>query len=220
MKLRTPLALQEYLDSEMGWRVKEISFTQTAVQRASGDAQSAIARAALALLYAHWEGFVKAASEGLLNFVFYKRLRFRELRPCFIAHGLAQHLDALADAHRSEKRYELVEFIASRLDKQAVFSWNGVVRTHGNLSSEVFKSIVSAVAIDPKRYEPRFNWIDRELLARRNRIAHGERVDFDPNDFSSFVNETLTLMRWFKTDVENCVATKGYLASSDEKSPN
>ena len=56
MKLRTELDLQEHLDVALGWRIKEIDYTKTAVDRSSGDAQMAVAHAGLALLYAYWEG--------------------------------------------------------------------------------------------------------------------------------------------------------------------
>ena len=121
MRLRTVLELQEYLDHELAWRVKEIDYTKTAVHRASGNAQSAVARAGLALLYAHWEGFVKGASEALLNFVLYRRFRFRQLRPCFIAHGLALHLDVLAASRMHDKRLESIQFVVEKLDEQASF---------------------------------------------------------------------------------------------------
>jgi hypothetical protein len=212
MRLRTVLELQDYLDHELAWRVKEIDYTKTAIQRASGNAQSAIARAGLALLYAHWEGFVKGSSEALLNFVLQKRFKYRQLRPCFIAHGLAAHLDVLAASHKHHVRFETVQFVIEKLDEQATFPWKDVIRTQGNLSSEVFRSVVAAIAIDPARYESRYNWIDKVLLARRNRIAHGERMEFSASEFPSLADETLTLLRWFKTDIENSVATKAYLA--------
>ncbi len=214
MKLRTELELQEYLDYELAWRIKEIDYTKTAVQRAKGNAQLAVARAGLALLYAHWEGFVKGASEALLNFVLHRRFKYSQLRPCFIAHGLAKHLDVLVDSHKHHRRFESIQFVVEQLEKQAVFPWKDVIRTQGNLSSEVFRSVVAAIAVDPAKYESRYNWIDKVLLARRNRIAHGERLEFLASEFPSLADETLTLLRWFKTDIENSVATKAYLAAT------
>jgi hypothetical protein len=212
MKLRTVLELQEYLDHELAWRVREIDYTKTAVQRASGNAQLAVSRAGLALLYAHWEGFVKGASEALLNFVLNRRFKYRQLRPCFIAHGLAVHLDVLETSHKHNRRLEAVQFVVEKLDEQANFPWKDVIRTQGNLSSEVFRSVVAAIAINPARYESRYNWIDKVLLARRNRIAHGERMEFSASEFPNLADETLILLRWFKNDIENSVATKAYLA--------
>jgi hypothetical protein len=212
MILRTVLELQEYLDHDFAWRVREIDYTKTAVQRASGNAQMAVARAGLALLYAHWEGFVKGASEALLNFVLHRKFKYRQLRPCFMAHGLAMHLDVLVTTHKHHRRFETVQFVVEKLDEQAKFPWKDVIRTQGNLSSEVFRSVVAAIAIDPTRYESRYNWIDKVLLARRNRIAHGERLEFSASEFPSLADETLTLLRWFKNDIENSAATKAYLA--------
>lgn len=214
MRLRTEMELQEYLDYELAWRLREIDYTKTAVRRASGNAQLAVARAGLALLYAHWEGFVKAASEALLNFVLHRRFKYRQLRPCFIAHGLAMHLDVLVESNKHHKRFDCMRFVVEKLDEQANFPWEDVIRTQGNLSSAVFQSIVAAIAIDPAKYQSRYNWIDKVLLERRNRIAHGERMEFSASEFPGLADETLTLLRWFKTDIENSVATKAYLAAA------
>jgi hypothetical protein len=214
MTLRTTLELQEYLDHDLAWRVQEIDYTKTAVQRASGNAQLAVARAGLALLYAHWEGFVKGAAEALLNFVLHKKFKYRQLQPCFIAHGLAMHLDVLVASNKHHIRLETVQFVVEKLNQQASFPWKDVIRTQGNLSSEVFQSVAAAIAIDPARYETRYNWIDKMLVARRNRIAHGERMEFSASEFPSLADETLTLLRWFKTDIENSAATKAYLATT------
>ncbi len=78
----------------------------------------------------------------------------------------------------------------------------------------MFRSVVAAIAIDPAKYASRYNWIDKVLLARRNQIAHGERLEFDANEFPTLADETLMLLRWFKDDIENSVATKAYLAAT------
>jgi MAE_28990/MAE_18760-like HEPN len=212
MRLRTVVDLQTYLDCDFAWRVREIDYTKTIVQRASGNAQITVARAGLALLYAHWEGFVKSASEALLNFVLYRKHKYRQLRPCFIAHGLGRHLDLLVESHKHHRRFESIQFVVEKLDEEAKFPWKDVIRTQGNLSSEVFQSVVAAIAIDPTKYESRYNWMDRVLLARRNRIAHGEQMEFSASEFPTLADDTLVLLRWFKTDIENSVAIKSYMA--------
>ncbi len=127
MTLRTVLELQEYLDQDLGWRLREIDYTKTAVRRASGNAQSAVARAGLALLYAHWEEFVKGASEAFLNFVLHRKCKYSQLRPCFMVHGLAKHLEVFETSRKHQRRIEVVQFLVEKLDEQAKFPCKDVI---------------------------------------------------------------------------------------------
>ena len=57
-KIRTLTQLQDALDGEMGWRIKEISALKIAAKVAGVD-RTAFVRAGIAMVYAHWEGFKK-----------------------------------------------------------------------------------------------------------------------------------------------------------------
>ena len=65
-KIRTLTQLQESLDAGMSWRVKEISDFKL-VTKAQSDTSPAFIRAGVALVYAHWEGFIKAARRTTLT---------------------------------------------------------------------------------------------------------------------------------------------------------
>ncbi len=86
-KIRTRTAFQEFLDEEFAWRLKEIADVKYAIRIAERTSRRAIIRAGVPILYAHWEGFVKAASEALLNFINNQGLAYRSLKPCFIVFG-------------------------------------------------------------------------------------------------------------------------------------
>jgi MAE_28990/MAE_18760-like HEPN len=81
-KIRTVTQLQEALDAEMGWRIKEISAFKLASKTEEGG-RRVFVRAGVALVYAHWEGFIKAASEAYLDFVDNQGHMYRELKSCF-----------------------------------------------------------------------------------------------------------------------------------------
>jgi len=53
--------------------------------------------------------------------------------------------------------------------------------------------------------------VDESLLKRRNRIAHGQYLEIEADAFDDLVEEVLELLRWFKTDLENALATQAYL---------
>ena len=81
--MRTLNSLQDFLDEEIAWRIKEIADLKMSVRSSSEAHRKTLIRAAIPLLYAHWEGFVKVASEGYLNYVNSQKLRYDQLEYCF-----------------------------------------------------------------------------------------------------------------------------------------
>ena len=213
MKLRTDSELQEYLDTEFAWRLQEIDFLKTTVRRASNRYCSMLIRAGLPLVYAHWEGFVKAGAEAMLCFVSLSGKTYRELVPCFAVHGLVSEIDVLTRSKKEHLRVAALEFVMSKMDEEAHFRWRGRVSSGGNLNYERFCGIAAAVGIDVSRYEPRSKFVDKSLLKRRNEIAHGDSVDLTGAGFADVADGVLLLLRWFKTDIENSIARKSYLAT-------
>lgn len=63
MSIRTTDEFLAKVDAQLIWRRKELTDLRVLVQGSSGNAipQSMLIRAGIALLYAHWEGFVKTA---------------------------------------------------------------------------------------------------------------------------------------------------------------
>ena len=212
MKLRTDSELQEYLDREYAWRLQEIDLLKTTVRRASNRYCQTLMRAGLPLVYAHWEGFVKAGTEAMLCFVSLSGKTYRELAPCFAVHGLVAEIDVLTTSKKEHRRIAALEFVTSKLDDRARFRWKGQARSDGNLNYERFCGIAASVGIDISRYETRSNFVDQSLLKRRNTIAHGAWIDLNVAGFADVADGVLLLLRWFKTDLENSIARKLYLA--------
>jgi hypothetical protein len=75
-----------------------------------------------------------------------------------------------------------------------------------NLNSEVFGEIAKTIGLDIVGYQKRFNLIDESLLARRNRIAHGEYLDIGTDAWRGLADDVILLMRQFKTDIENAAS--------------
>ncbi len=71
MNIRTVDQLNEFLSGEIIWRKKELTALRSLVESAksSTDKQNALIRSGMTVLYAHWEGFVKAAASAYLEFV-------------------------------------------------------------------------------------------------------------------------------------------------------
>lgn len=202
-KVRTQSQLQDFLDTELGWRIKEIADMKSAVKKARFLSEKTIIRAAVALLYGHWEGFVKSATTGYLNYVENQGLTYAELHTCFVVFGLKKVLNELAESRKAAGNIAAVEFLREQLGERAQLKIDRAINTEANLSSQVLANILLSVGIDASPYESRYHLIDERLLKRRNNIAHGEFLEVSPDEWANLADEILLMLRQLKTDIEN-----------------
>ena len=210
MKIRTLGQLQDSLDSELGWRIKEISDIKTTINASNGTHQKTLMRAGVPLLYAHWEGFVKRASDTYINFVAYQRLNLGELSNNFVALSAKTVIHDISDSDSAELANKVVDFLWSNSDSRAPLPKQPIVSTKSNLSSSVFKNISNIIGVDWTRYSTRFNLIDSSLVERRNYIAHGEFLDLHHDSYQELSDDVVELLRWVKTDIENGASTGSF----------
>lgn len=211
-KIRTSIDLQTQLDKEFSWRLKEIASLKLVVRTTDSLSKETAVRAALPLLYGHWEGFVKASSELYLTYVNSQSLKYSELKTCFVVFGLRKKLNEVASTNSSEHSISILDFLREEMNEKATLKFESAIKTESNLSSSVFSNIANSIGIETGPYEPKYNLIDESLLKRRNYIAHGEFLDVDIEGFRDLADEILTLLRVYKTDIENAVTLKSYLA--------
>ncbi len=209
-KIRTLTHLQEALDSEMGWRVKELSSLTLSAKGDSSLAAPTIIRAGVALLYAHWEGFIKNASTAYLNYITNQGIRYEELKSCFVVFGLKGYLNTLTTSRQAEANEKAIEFVLDQMDKPAKITLGSAIDTESNLTSKVFDNIATSLSISRSAYETKYNLIDQSLVLRRHKIAHGEFLDIDAKEWRALAAEILALMRAFKTDIENAATLRLY----------
>lgn len=208
-KIRTLPQLQEVLDNEMAWRIREISaFKIAAKMNAVG--HTTFVRAGVALLYAHWEGFIKAASDYYLNYVDNQGHRYRDLKTCFAVFGLKGKLAHLIASKKSKSNIEVFDFVLDELGKPAKMGMSTAIDTESNLTSKVFANIAASLDISTAQYETKFKLIDESLVKRRNRVAHGEYLDIGNEDFLTLVDEVVQMMRLYKIDLQNAASLEAY----------
>lgn len=199
-KIRTIDELQNKLDQEFSWRLVEISYLKSVLAKTPEKKKTALIRACVPILYAHWEGFVKQSAKFYLNYVSCQRLKYKELNDCFVAVGLMRELSAYGSKNGS---LSSVNFFRKKMNDVAVFPKDGVINTKSNLNSEVMNDILSMIGFDNKNYQTKNNFIDESLLARRNSIAHGEYVDLSFDSYEDISDTVISLLRQFKNDIEN-----------------
>jgi hypothetical protein len=209
-RLQTQNQLQDFLDEELGWRIKEISTLKSAVKSSAFISEQTLVRASVALLYAHWEGFIKSAATGYVSYVNNQDLNYSELKTCFVVLGFKKTLHDVQQSKQSQLNATLIDFLRDGLDKKSKLKIDTAINTESNLSASVFENILHAVGFDTQPYEARSNLIDESLLKRRNTIAHGEYIDVAKDDWAKLADEVLQMLRQFKTDIENAMAQSAF----------
>ena len=211
MKIRSVAQLLDHLDDDMAWRLKEMYELRSAVHRAKGKNVDAHIRAGIAMLYAHWEGFVKGAANAYVGYLSHRADPMRDLKPCFVALGVRAKLSLTQESGKAAVAVSTVSFLIDELDKRIKLPASDAIGAQSNLSSTVFTNIVGWIGIDPTQYETRFTLIDKSLLEARNGIAHGAYLMIDASRFDALVTEILETLRWFKTDIENAAVQQLFL---------
>lgn len=207
--IRTLNQLQAALDTELGWRVKEIGAFNVASKANSRQAKYFV-RAGIALVYAHWEGFIKSSSEMYLSYVGSRHLKYRDLKSCFAIFGLKSKLSTLSESKKSLANIAAFEFVLDGMDETARLSLSSAINTESNLTSKVFENIALSLDIGLEAYNTKFNLIDESLVKRRNQIAHGEYLDVTGREFGELVADVVSLMRLYKNDLENAASLETY----------
>lgn len=210
MKIRSTIELQDLLDTDRGWRIKEISHLKTLVKTKNSDHQKTFLRAGVPLLYAHWEGFVKNAATGYAAFVTSRRLKLQELSHNFKAIAAKKVLNDVSQSSKIGASISLIRFLKDESLSVSKVKFEESIFTRSNLNSSVFLEIATTIGVQIDRYETRFQFIDKELLKRRNSIAHGNYLDLDSGAFCELSDEVIALLSWFKNDIENLVAIEAY----------
>ncbi len=213
-KIRTLSDLQNNLDQEHAWRLQEIANLKNVVRSNNGISQKTAVRAAVPLLYAHWEGFIKRSATYYLEFINNQNLRYSQLKTCFVLFGFKGNIHTLSNSNAVNASIATLDFLREELETKAKLKIDSAIKTESNLNSKVFNNIIHSIGLSQSTYEARYNLIDESLLRRRNHIAHGEYLDLSAEELRSLADEVLILLRTFKTDIENAASQACYLRNT------
>lgn len=175
------------LDRQLGWRKKEIAAlllgVSTVHNQPGPSVASALTRGAICMLYAHWEGFVREAM----------RITFEHVDlSCSIHDDLIVQLQAAILLEHIEKSSGSLglETAMTYIDKRMsgrieVFKTPAIGSLSGNVSYEVYANLLNVFGMQaPADIEVKRNFINVSLLARRNKVAHGDGI---PVEFAELV---------------------------------
>lgn len=207
MKIRTAAQFIRAIGDEFAWRHKELLDIRLLTRTTNLVNQRVLIRAGVPLAYAHWEGFIKASSELLLNFVSNQGLQNKDLADPYFSHSVKTHVVSVLQSARASAVTDAACFVRDAAEKKAEIRHKNYVDTESNLSSDVFEQIAQSLGVDLDRYRHLFPYIDETIVNNRNKIAHGEFIQLTVTDFHALVDRVSDLVCMYKTDLENIVVT-------------
>jgi hypothetical protein len=209
--IRTTDQLLDKIANEIIWRRKELTDLRGLVQENSGELRSRVLiRCAVALLYAHWEGFVKTCGSHYVEFVAAHRVPYKYLSANFIGIVLKSKYSELGVNKKVAAGNSLAKFFTSDLERQSSIPYKTAIDTKSNLSSEVLVDIVDALGLDKSNFVTRLKYIDANLVNPRNYIAHGEALDISLKDYLVLHDDVLELIQIFRNEVENASVQRSF----------
>lgn len=216
--MRTKDDFVKKIDEDLIWRRRELTDFRAAIQNATANSglRSALTRAGVALLYAHWEGFIKKSGTHYLEFVGNQGKKASELKSNFIAIKMKSRLDEASKSAKASTSAELVEFFRSKLNDRLRLPHKGIVDTESNLSSKVLREIIWILGLSMSHYETKSQLIDSSLVSRRNHIAHGSALDINLDEYLQLHDDVMSLIDEFRNQLQNAVATDAFLQSGKQ----
>ena len=206
--------LSDELDRDLVWRVRELSALKLAIRNADANGTEPLLRALIAMMYAHWEGYVKFCATKYFQYITMRRFKFSELEPQIYINSFLSRIDSLFRSKESmSQKCVLVSDILASNEKRFSQLNPSLIDTKSNLNSDVLRDICVVCAISYDGFKDETNFLDVILLKRRNAVAHGQAVDISIQEIDDLVARTMGLMRQFRSLLENKVYQASFKAA-------
>jgi RiboL-PSP-HEPN len=214
-QFRTITDLQTALSEERVWRIREISTLKQKLlphpvpRGPVNEEVLALLRPCVAMIYAHWEGFVKKTASTYLQFVSYQALPHDSLSPVFLAMAARKHVFDKSLTGPAADR-EIIQFMMEKGSVRSYLPYKNIINTRDNLKFHVFQEIFESIGISWHPYELKEKLINTKLVDKRNAIAHGQYVDIDPIDVSDLFDFISEIMGKINDQILQAAANGAY----------
>jgi hypothetical protein len=223
MSIRTAAQLHDALSEDVSWRKKELINLKLMHEAARNHQAEMLRRAGIALLYAHWEGYVKRAGTAYVEFVAHQNLTYGELTANFVALGMKAHLRHAEESSKGEVLIRIVRFFTAEVGQRARLNWDRSIQTKANLSAELLRDIVLSLGLDYRPFQVREKSVVELLRERRNGIAHGRYLPVDADEYVRLHNEIVGhnefsgLLEEFRTQIDNAAQLGAFKVGQESK---
>lgn len=213
IKIKTVEKLEEILLQDLAWRKKEMLSLKILVERDEVN-EPILLRAGIALLCAHFEGFIKRASNCYIGYVAEQRQLYSDLKENFAAIKMEKEFKSCAksDKHSVHKKLLLMhDSLTTKKFAEKYDENNPFISTHSNPSSTELKEILDTLGIESNIFETKATYIDSSLLEKRHHVVHGDRSDLDKVDFLTTFDIIIKLIEDYKVLIIEAADNKKYL---------
>ncbi|SED55408.1 hypothetical protein SAMN04489727_8346 [Amycolatopsis tolypomycina] len=213
--------METLLDDDLAWRRAELVALARELERHERSAPDApltraLARGAVALLYAHWEGYAKEACEGYLNYVAVRKLRYEELSDGFLVTALKSLMRRL-DAGDEAATLDTLDLVRRPGVARARVPKKAVINTRSNLRHDVLIEMFTAIGLPIDDFVTRKHFIDRSLCDARNEIAHGRLYFPESSTFEKSCDDVLDMLTRLRTTIIDHARDALYRYSATQK---
>ena len=183
---------------------------------ADASKQQALLRGALAVLYAHWEGFLKHVGRIYLSYVRLRRPNLNNLAPCFAAMVARGRLRSLDESNKIRLQVQFVDWWAQEWQRRASLPSDSAINVGGNVTVVVFQNLIYQLGLPYRvEYSLREKPVIEHLVEVRNKLAHGEWREVALREYIELQDKIDEMMTWVCDDIETSASTRGYLRRPD-----
>ena len=211
MMKRTPDQLVATLERALSWRKKELTDLKFTVSLALEARQRMLLRAAVCLLYAHWEGFIKDAATEYIRYMASQGLQLEDVAINFVALGFRSDIVVAGNSRRPTLHTDLIDTILNGQRQPFTPQWREAVDAGSNLDSRHLEDILCQVGLNPQDYLSKGHLLNERLLKNRNAIAHGDGIPIEVNDYDELHEVIVGLLDKFRDDLEQAAISSSYL---------
>lgn len=211
-KIRTIIDLQDRIDEERSWRKIELTRLKL-LHKSSKDVteKQCLRRWFSVAAYGHYEGFYKAASEALFQYISTRGIRYTDLQQNYLAACIKGVVNETAGSKRLHTYGQIVDFFISNLSLKAKIPLSNIIDTGDNLSSRILNDLFYTIGIEfPPEVEVKTRKIDDLILGSRNKIAHGNRHFISEDDLESINEIVLFLIEKYSELIIQAAASEAY----------
>ncbi|MEA5468089.1 MAE_28990/MAE_18760 family HEPN-like nuclease [Spirulina sp. 06S082] len=215
MKIRTLEELSDKLSGDLAWRKRELAAMKSLIATRSFTPREhkALVRSGLCILYAHWEGFIKFAANAYLDYIRFKKLKYKDISSNFLALAMKEKLTEAKETNKPSLYIPVCDFFLTELEQRCNLP-KDIISTGSNLSSEILQEITSILGIDFSFYSTKAILIDTQLLKSRNSIAHGDYLSIDSAGYMELHEEVIAMIETFRNQIENAAIQEKFRQNS------
>lgn len=213
MRTTTLEELSQRIDSDLGWRKKEITSLSLVISELQGEPQRAVLRGSLAVLYAHWEGFVKQSVFLYMNFVDGQCLSANQLNEAIVAFVFRNKLGKFHSEGLGPDHINIIRDLRNQEANRLKFPRSSRdIDTMSNLSSKRFKTLINFIPFTmPSKYDDTLSLIDTDLVLPRNAISHGNDNSVTVDEWETIRDMILDVISYIGDEVLNAAINEEYL---------